>query len=254
VPVFDRNAKHNLEAHRRDGNHVVRLGLSEVKGIGLALAERIVEERERGGDFESMADLVRRVGVNTAQLESLAAAGAFDSLGVTRREALWTAGNAALDRAEYLPNTLVAVQPPLFTMPSEAEQLTSDLWATGISPRDHPIRHLRRELEARGVFSALALTTAESGRRIEVGGVITHRQRPATASGITFMNVEDETGLINVICSVGVWNRYRRVARDAQAMVIRGVLERSPEGVINLLADRLEDLPLIVRTTSRDFR
>ena len=233
---------------------MVRLGLSEVKGIGLALAERIVEERERGGDFESMADLVRRVGVTTAQLESLAAAGAFDSLGLSRREALWTAGNAALDRAEYLPHTLVAVQPPLFTMPSEAEQLTSDLWATGISPRDHAIRHLRKELDARGVFSALALTTAESGRRIEVGGVITHRQRPATASGITFMNVEDETGLINVICSVGVWNRYRRVARDAQAMVIRGVLERSPEGVINLLADRLEDLPLIVRTTSRDFR
>jgi error-prone DNA polymerase len=139
-------------------------------------------------------------------------------------------------------------------MPSEAEQLTSDLWATGISPRDHPIRHLRRGLDDRGVYSAFALKTAESGRRIEVGGVITHRQRPATASGITFMNVEDETGLINVICSVGVWNRYRRVARDASAMVIRGVLERSPEGVINLLADRLEDLPLDVRTVSRDFR
>jgi error-prone DNA polymerase len=254
VPIFDRKAQHNLETHRRDSNHVVRLGLSEVKGIGLALAERIVQERERGGDFESMAELVRRVGVTTAQLESLAAAGAFDSLGLSRREALWTAGNAALDRAEYLPHTLVAVQPPLFTMPSEAEQLTSDLWATGISPRDHAIRHLRKELDARGVFSALALTTAESGRRIEVGGVITHRQRPATASGITFMSVEDETGLINVICSVGVWNRYRRVARDAQAMVIRGMLERSPEGVISLLADRLEDLPLIVRTASRDFR
>ena len=254
VPVFDRNAEHNLPAHRRDGNHVVRLGLSEVKGIGLALAERIVEERERGGDFTSMAELVRRVGVNTAQLESLAAAGAFDCLGLSRREALWSAGNAALDRAEYLPHTLVAVQPPLFTMPSEAEQLTSDLWATGISPRDHPIRHLRHELDARGVHSALALTTAESGRRIEVGGVITHRQRPATASGITFMNLEDETGLVNVICSVGVWNRYRRVARDASAMVIRGVLERSPEGVLNVLADRLEVLPLIVRTVSRDFR
>ena len=68
------------------------------------------------------------------------------------------------------------------------------------------------------------------------------------------MNLEDETGLTNVICSVGVWNRYRRVARDAPAIIVRGILERSPEGVVNLLADRLEALPITQRTVSRDFR
>jgi error-prone DNA polymerase len=104
------------------------------------------------------------------------------------------------------------------------------------------------------VFSAEQLSVAEPGRRIEVGGVVTHRQRPVTAAGVTFLNLEDETGLINVICPVGVWNRYRRVAREAPAMIIRGILERSPEGVTNLIADRLETLTVAARTTSRDFR
>ena len=78
--------------------------------------------------------------------------------------------------------------------------------------------------------------------------MVTHRQRPATASGITFLNLEDEHGLVNVICSVGVWNRYRRVVRDSPALIVRGMLERSPEGVTNLLADGFEDLRVGVRT------
>ena len=254
VPAFDRSIPLDYDAHRRDAAFAVRLGLDEVKGIGTPLAERIVAERERGGAFTTMADLVRRVGLTAAQLEMLSAAGAFDSLGLTQREALWSAGSAAQDRAEFLPGSIVTVQPPLFSMPTEAEQLSSDLWATGISPTDHPIRHVRHLLEHRGVLSASALQTAEPGRRIEVGGVVTHRQRPATASGITFVTLEDETGLVNVICSVGVWNRYRRVARDASAMIVRGILERSPEGVTNLVADRIEALRLAQQTSSRDFR
>jgi len=252
--TFDRSIRLDYAAHRRDDGFAVRLGLDEVKGIGTPLAERIVAERERGGDYQTMADLVRRVGVTAAQLEFLAAAGAFDSLGLTQREALWSAGSAAADRAEFLPGSTVTVQPPLFSMPSEAEQLSSDLWATGISTNDHPMRHIRHQLDARGVYSAVALHSAENGRRIEVAGVVTHRQRPATASGITFVNLEDETGLVNVICSVGVWNRYRRVARDAAAMVVRGILERSSEGVINLVADRIEALTTGQQTSSRDFR
>ncbi len=86
-----------------------------------------------------------------------------------------------------------------------------------------------------------------------VGGVVTHRQRPATASGITFINLEDETGLINVICSRGCWTRYRRVAREAPALLIRGRLEKV-EGVINVVAEKLEPLPLSATVASRDFR
>jgi len=251
---YDRSAHFDTDDHRRDGALAVRLGLAEVTGIGETLAKKIVADREEGGDFTDLANLVRRVGLSTAQLEALAAAGAFESLGLSMREALWAAGDAARDREEFLAGSMVTVQPPLFSMPSTSEILASDLWATGISPDDHPIRYLRETLRQRGALSSDDLKTAESGRRIEVGGVVTHRQRPATASGITFMNLEDESGLVNVICSVGVWNRYRRIARDSPALIVRGILERSPEGVTNLLADRLEALPMSTRTASRDFR
>jgi error-prone DNA polymerase len=254
VPAFDRSLPFDSDDHRRDGALAVRLGLDEVKGIGTALATKIVEERERGGLYADMADLVRRVGLSTAQLELLAASGAFDAFGLSRREAMWNAGNAAQDRAEFLAGTVVSVQPPLFAMPSEVDEMMSDLWSTGMSADNHPVRHLRDSLTRRGVLSAADLATAEAGRRIEVAGVVTHRQRPATASGITFVNLEDETGLVNVICSVGVWNRYRRITREAPAMIIRGVLERSAEGVTNLLADRFEVLGMSPQTKSRDFR
>ena len=252
VGLFDRETAEGTEEHRRDRGLSVRLGLAAVRGIGVELAQRIVDTRARG-EFRDLSDLSRRVGMTAAQLESLASAGAFETLGLTRREAIWDAGYAALDKAEYLPNTFVAVQPPLFPMLTPAEQVVSDLWATGIATDDHPVRHVRDALDARGVLTAAALQTTESGRRIEVGGVVIHRQRPSTAGGVTFMNLEDETGMVNVICSVGVWNRYRRVARESAALVIRGILERSPEGVANLLADAFEPLEVAGRTVSRNF-
>ncbi|MCU1407493.1 MAG: error-prone polymerase [Glaciihabitans sp.] len=254
VPEFDRTVPFDSDDHRRDGAFAVRLGLDEVKGIGAPLAKKIVAERDRGGAYRDMYDLVRRVGLSTAQLEVLAASGAFDCFGLSRREAMWNAGNAAQDRSEFLSGTVVAVQPPLFSMPTEVDEMMSDLWSTGMSTDNHPIRHLRDALSRRGVYSAAALAKAEPGRRIEVAGVVTHRQRPATASGITFVNLEDETGLVNVICGVGVWNRYRRITRDAPAMIIRGILERSDEGVTNLVADRFEVLTMSPQTKSRDFR
>jgi error-prone DNA polymerase len=137
---------------------------------------------------------------------------------------------------------------------SASEQVVYDMWATGISPGDHPMRHVRPLLKQRGILATDQLRTAEPGRRIEVAGVVTHRQRPGTASGITFLNIEDESGMLNVIASVGVWTRYRRIAREAPAMVIRGILERSPEGVTSLVADKFESLPMDARTRSRDFQ
>ncbi|GAA1939557.1 error-prone DNA polymerase [Microbacterium aoyamense] len=254
VGLFDRAAPNEDAAHRRDGAFAVRMGLASVKGIGTPVAERIVAARDAEGDFRDLRDLVRRTGVTAAQLEALATAGAFECLGLTRREAIWLAGSAAQDRIEFLPDSLVSVQPPLFTDQTSYDVLAADLWATGVSTDDHPLTHYRSGLDARGVLTSIGLRTHESGRRIEVAGLVTHRQRPATASGITFINLEDEHGLVNVICSVGVWNRYRRVVRDAPALIVRGVLERSVEGVTNLLADRFEDLRVGVQHRSRDFR
>ena len=137
---------------------------------------------------------------------------------------------------------------------AEGNRLAADLWATGVSTDDHPMTHYRSGLDARGVLTSRELRDHETGRRVEVAGLVTHRQRPATASGVTFINLEDEHGLVNIICSVGVWNRYRRVVRDSPALIVRGMLERSVEGVTNLLADGFEDLRVGVHHQSRDFR
>ncbi|MFJ4221610.1 error-prone DNA polymerase [Curtobacterium luteum] len=254
VPPFDRSAPDDTARHRRDGAFAVRLGLAEVTSLGRRSAERIVAERRANGPFTDMSDLARRVGLTTAQLEALAAADAFASLGEDRRSGIWSAGRAAGERPDQLPGTQVVVQPPLFGQMTSGDVLIADMWSTGMTTDDHPVRHVRPVLERRGVLSVADTMTAENGRRIEVGGIVTHRQRPATASGITFMNVEDETGLVNVICSVGVWGRYRRTARESPAVIVRGILERSAEGVVNVVADRMEHLPLAVRTRSRDFQ
>lgn len=251
---FDREAPDESAAHRRDGGFAVRLGLSGIRGIGVPLAERIVAERDAHGPYRDLHDLVRRTDATAAQLEALATAGAFDCLGLERREAIWLAGAAADDRSRFLPGTTVAVQPPLFADQTSYERLSADLWATGVSTDDHPMAHFREALRTRGVLTAVDLQSHEVGRRIEVAGLVTHRQRPATAAGITFVNLEDESGLVNVVCSAGVWNRYRRVARDSPALIIRGILERSSEGVVNVLADGFEDLRTGLTHRSRDFR
>jgi error-prone DNA polymerase len=231
----------------------VRIGLAGVRGIGRDVANRIVAERDAGGRYASMEDLVRRTGLVAEQLEMLATAGAFDSFGLSRRAALWRSGSAALDQPDSLPGTLLPVQDPLFDDPTPTEELADELWVTSVSTGEHPIGQLRAELRARGVLSSAELRLAEPDRRVEVGGLVTHRQRPATASGITFLSLEDEFGLLNVVCSMGVWQRYRSVARNSSAVVVRGKLERSPEGVVNVLADRIELLPILVPHRSRDF-
>ncbi|NYE96013.1 error-prone DNA polymerase [Psychromicrobium silvestre] len=253
IGPFDRNADHKLSTHRRDGAQAVRLGLSSVKAVSKALAERIVAERAKA-PFRDLADLARRVEPSSAQMEALAAAGAFDSLNSNRREALWEAGPAAQERSDQLPGTALRYEAPMLPEFTELDELVSDIWATGISPHDNPVRHLRAKLREQGILSATELKTTEAGRRVRIGGVVTHRQRPATANSTTFINIEDETGLVNVVCSEGAWKRHRRTVRESEGLVVRGILERSPEGVMNLLADHFEELKLPVRMNSRDFR
>ncbi len=237
----------------------LRLGLSAVRSLGADLAERIVAEREAHGPFASMEDLNRRIPLTRPVLEALSVAGAFGSLTdgsgriLDRRSALWAAGAVARTKPDTLPGTIVGLDAPTLPGLSPAEVSGSDLWATGIAPDGHPTRFIRSHLESLGVLTATELLQAEPGSRVLIGGVVTHRQRPATASGVTFLNIEDETGLINVICSPGLWMRYRRVARTAPALLVRGKLERV-EGVTNIIADRLELLPVTTSSRSRDFR
>ncbi|MCS6710641.1 error-prone DNA polymerase [Brachybacterium sp. EF45031] len=245
-------ARTQVQGERAAAGPAIRLGLTQVRGVGEEAAERIVAERERGGAYRSVPDLARRVRLTARQLEALATSGALDALAGSRRQALWAAGAAAQESPDTLPHLAVGARAPMLPGMSDAELAAADAWATGITPGDHPLSLLRAQLGERGVLPISALRDVEDGTRHQAAGVITHRQRPATASGITFLGLEDETGMLNVVCSKGFWSRHRAVLRTARAVVLRGVVENST-GAVNLVADGVQVQPLDVASTSRDF-
>ncbi|MBI1844902.1 MAG: error-prone DNA polymerase, partial [Actinobacteria bacterium] len=187
-------------------------------------------------------------------LEALAMAGAFAGCSdLDRRSALWAAGALRDARPDTLPGLVGGAEAPTLPGMSGADELAADLWSMGLSPGHHPIALVRAVLDERGVVAIENLRGREHRSVIEVAGIVTHRQRPATAKGVIFINLEDETGLLNVICTPGVWRRYRQVGRTSGALIVRGVLERR-QGVTNLRAVRLLPLPGGSALRSRDFR
>ena len=238
-----------------EGGVAVRLGLGSVRGIGSELAKQIETVRKEWGLFTDTEDLVRRVpGLQLPQLEALATAGVFtECFALDRREAIWTVGATVQSRPGRLEGIITGNRAPRLPGMTPVEEAVADLWATGVSPDGHPTQFVRKELDAIGVLTSVQLWNTEPGTVVRVAGVVTHRQRPQTAQGVTFLNLEDETGLINVVVSKGCWHRFRKVAREAPALVIRGRLERA-EGVINVVAERLDPLPMEGKVQRRDFR
>ena len=245
--------REQVQGERAAQGPAIRLGLDQVRGISTGTAEAIVAERERGGPFASVPDLARRVRLTARQLEALATAGALDALAVSRRQALWAAGAAAQESPDTLPHLAIGAQAPMLPGMSDAELATADAWATGITLDEHPMALLREQLTADGVLSIAATREAEDSSRIRVAGVITHRQRPATAGNVTFLSLEDESGILNVVCSQGFWVRHRALLRTARAIVLRGIVENRT-GAVNLVADAVESLDLAAAGRSRDFR
>lgn len=231
----------------------VRLGLAAVRAIGADLADKIVAARDEAGPYTSFLDLTGRVEMTVPQAESLATAGALGCLGYSRREALWAAGAAAGERSDRLPGTGASTTTPVLPGMSELEHAAADVWATGVSPGSYPTQFLRPRLDALGVIPAAGLLSVPDGTRVLVGGAVTHRQRPATAAGVTFLNLEDETGMVNVVCSAGLWTRYRRTAQGASALLIRGRVQNA-EGAVSIYAEHLRRLDMRIGSRSRDFR
>ena len=237
----------------------VRLGLSSVRGIGEETAKRIAE----GGPWSDMEDLVRRAGVTRTQLEGLATAGALDNLapggarrgagGGGRRSLVWVAGAASQATPDRLPGVVTGSDPPSLPRPTRWEEVADDLWALGMAPDTTAMQLARAGLDRRGVLPAAALASRPDGERITVGGVVTHRQQPESAGGAVFLNLEDETGMVNIVCSRGAWLRWKPVARTCPALLVRGQIERS-EGSMTLVAERFDPLELGPVPASRDFR
>src|SRR6201991_1885613 len=231
----------------------VRLGLGSVRHIGEDLGEKLVEQRKANGPFGSLLDLTGRVQLSVPQTEAVGPAGALGRFGITRREGLWAAGAAATQRPDRLPGVGAASHIPSLPGMPALELAAADVWATGISPDSYPTQFLREDLDAIGVVPADQLLAVPDGTRVLVAGAVTHRQRPAAGEGVTFINLEDETGMVNVLCSPGVWARHRRLAQTASALLIRGQVQNAT-GAVTVVADRLGKLDLSIAARSRDFR
>ena len=200
-----------------------------------------------------MEDLARRSGLDRGDLSALAAADALASLAGHRRTALWE--TLAVDEATELALPATPVQPPLLAEPTEGENIIGDYSTLGLTLRRHPLALIRERLSKRRIRTATEVAAARNGQFIRTAGIVTCRQRPATASGVIFVTIEDETGYVNLI----VWNdlaeRQRRELLGSRLLAVQGQVQRHGD-VIHVLARKLEDLsPMLGRlaTTSHDF-
>ncbi|MDO5099744.1 MAG: error-prone DNA polymerase [Corynebacterium sp.] len=247
ISINDSEVEASIET-AADGTSAIRLGLNLVNGISCC------KELVQYAPYTDIADIVRKVGVNVAQLEALARAGALECLGVDRRQALWQAGIAATERADMLPG-LSVVQAPTLPGMNAFELLVHDIATTGVSHDKQPMEFLRETLAEQGVVPAEQLLSVADGTRIYVAGVVTHRQRPQTAGKVTFLGMEDETGLMNIVLSHGLWQRQKKIARTATVLKVRGIVHNA-NGVASITADQLTELNIgkLLNLRSRDFR
>ena len=231
-----------------DAGPVIRPGLASVRNLSRSVADQVAA----GRPYRDLEDFAARSQLPAAALEALATAGAFGCFGLSRRAALWAAGAAASLREGQLPGTTTGLDAPPLPAMTPAEETLADLWATS-TYGTHPLVHIRASLAARQVLTVTSAKSVADSSDVAVAGLVTHRQRPPTARGVVFISLEDETGMLNVICPPQVWDRHRRVATVAPALVIWGRIERT-SGAVNLVAAALRPLRVTASVPSRDFR
>ena len=237
----------------------IRLGLEQVYGLGEAAGRRI-EEARRAGHFRLPHELARRASLDRESLLHLARAGAFESLGLDRRRAVWEAMRC-LDRPESQP-LLQGLQDEsdsdeeddlLLPEMTRQEEVIADYRTSGLSLRSHPLHFERDELAERGVITAADAGVSPEGRRIQVAGIVLTKQRPGTAGGMIFLTIEDETGAANIVVRPDVWQAADHAVRRAAVLVVHGRIQRRGQ-VVHILATSLEPLTLAtLPRMSRDF-
>jgi len=242
-----------------NGAVALRLGLAMVSGLPRPVARRLVAMRE-DAPYRSVADVVRRARLDERARDCLAAADALAGLAGDRHRAFWLAAG-------------VEEVPPLFRQDAdrfgresgavalmlpragEARNIAADYDTVGLTLRRHPLALLRERLQQSGVVTARELDRLDDGAPVRVVGLVTCRQRPATASGVTFLTLEDESGFVNVVVWSSLFRQQRRTVEQAGLLLVNGHLQ-SDGGVIHVIARRMEDLgPLWpdMRLASRDF-
>jgi error-prone DNA polymerase len=227
----------------------VRLGLGYVNGVREHEIRALAAEREQGGPWRSLGDLAARSGASAETLGKLAWAGACDELAEgpvegRRRQALWQLGVAVpgvpVREGTQLALPLDPHEGPELRALSAWERMLADYGSTGVTLREHPLELMRPGLPE-DLLTSKELERARDGGRVRVAGLVVARQRPATASGITFMLLEDESGTINLIVPVAVHERFRLAVRAEPLVLATGRLERR-DGTTNVLVDHIERL------------
>jgi error-prone DNA polymerase len=224
----------------------VRLGLAMVRGFPEDAAQRIVAARAQS-PFTGLPDLARRARLQRGEIARLADADALAALTGHRRKALWTALGLDVQAVQRAP---LAAEPPLFEaapqliVPTEGQDIVADYRSTSLSLRRHPVALLRPRLQSLRLSSARDVSAARHRQLIRTCGIVTCRQRPATASGVTFVTLEDETGWVNIVVWRAVAERFRQELLGATLLTVYGHLERldtSGSAVLHVIAGRLVD-------------
>jgi error-prone DNA polymerase len=237
-----------LEEEEMRGGLQVRVGLGYVKGVKKEEMEALVAERERNGPYKGIAELASRSGAGLPSLEKLAWAGALDGIPVgsesERREALWRVGVTGAGRVAgsdtQLALPMEPPQPPALEPLGEWGKLIADYRSTGMSVEKHPMKLLRPGLDPQ-IARTSDLGQIDHGSTVEVAGMVTARQRPETANGVTFVLLEDERGQVNLVVPPPVYERHRPLVRTAPLIRARGRLERR-EGTLNVVVSDLAPL------------
>jgi error-prone DNA polymerase len=239
-------------------DHALRLGLRQIDGLPEHVAAALVSAREARGPYRDIADLRARAGLSPVHIERLASADAFTSLAISRRQALWDA--RSLIAAPDLPLFRAAAvreegaeraRTLLPAMPL-SEEVVADYQTTRLSLKAHPMAFLRADLAARGFVRASDLRERKFRSMVQVAGVVLIRQRPGSAKGVTFITLEDETGVINLVVWPDLKEKQRKVVMGARLMEVRGRVEYDDE-VIHVIAAHMTDATQRLHALSDDL-
>jgi error-prone DNA polymerase len=239
------------------GQPALRLGLRLVRSLTQQGGERVMAARAAQA-FSSVSDLAHRAALDRRDLEALAAAGALALLSGNRHMAFWEVAGfeRALPLAAADPTAMqVSEGRPLLGMPTEAQGIVADIAAVGLTLGRHPLALLRARLQADGLQCMADVAQLPHGQWVRTAGLVLVRQRPGSASGVTFITLEDETGQLNLIVWKNIGERFRRPLVEAGLLEVQGTLQREGQ-VLHLVARRLIDRTALtgrLNVPSRDF-
>jgi error-prone DNA polymerase len=238
----------------KDGRPALRLGLRQIKSLSQAGAETLVLQRKNGW-YDNVQQLLERTGLDRRELSALAAAGALQKLAGHRHKVRWTV--AGVEEPTALFTSMERYEAvPMLRKPTEGQNIVADYQSLGLTLGRHPLALLRERLECYRYVAAGHLNRMSSGQRLNIAGLVITKQRPGTASGVTFITLEDETGCSNLIVWKKVADEQRDVLLNARLMGVSGELQKEGK-VIHVIVRRMFDHSellgeLVVR--SRNFR